>query len=150
MIMEFLRSLTALSWACLAIAVASFAVSIYAWLPLSTHSQALLLPMHFATMAELFGVFGTMAKHHYVAFKLKHAIQPKIVLPAMYWAATTLSLLYFFSVFFGSAFYFPHGVDLGPTVNLRIFSSGWLFLSLASLGYAQWAGLRLRAYNAAA
>ena len=146
----FLRSLTPLSWACLGVALASFAISIYAWLPLQSHSQALLVPMHIATMAVLFGVFGIMGKHHFVALTVKPKPTPRIVLPTVYWAAVVLSLVYVFSVFFGSALCCPHGVDFGPAVNLRILASVSLFLSLAGLGFAQWAGLRLRAYRAAA
>jgi uncharacterized membrane protein len=146
----FFKSLTPLSWACLVITFASLAISTYAWLPLQSHSQVVLFPMHLATMAALFCVFGTMAKHHAVAWRFKEAEPIKVSLPRFYWLTLVLVLLYSLSVFFGSALYYPHGVDLGPAVNLRIFASGWLFLSVAGLGFSQWAGLRLRAYRAAA
>ena len=146
----FLKSLTPLAWACLLMALASFAVSIYAWLPIGSHSAAILVPMHLATMAILFGVFAVMAKHHLAALHMRNSPRIKVSLPAGYWLATFASLAYLLAVFIGGALYYPPGVDLGPAVNLRIFASGWLFLSLAGLGFAQWAGLRLRAYRAAA
>jgi hypothetical protein len=60
------------------------------------------------------------------------------------------SLAYFLTMFIGALNYYPHGIDPGRVVDLRIFSSGCLFLSLGGVGFAQWAGLRLRAFKDAA
>lgn len=44
---------------------------------------------------------------------------------------------------------YPSGVDLGPVVGLRIASAATLFFGVFSLGFTQWAGLRVRALLAA-
>ena len=110
----------------------------------------MLFVMHLATMAVLFCVFLLLARHHFTAFRLRRAAPVKVSLPACYWATLSTAFVYFLAVFIGGAIYYPHGVDLGPAISLRIFSSGWLFLSLAAVGFAQWAGLRLRALRDAA
>ena len=144
-----LKTLTPVAWACLCMAIASLVVSFYAWLPLQAHSTRVVFPMHLATMAILFTVFGVMAKHHWIAWGKKEASTFKVSFPTAYWIGVFASFGYFLIIFFGAALYFPHGTDLGTSVSLRIFSGGWLFLSLGGLGFAQWAGLRLRAYRAA-
>ena len=146
----FLKSLTPLAWACLLMAAASVVVSVYAWLPLPSHSEAILFPMSLATMALLFTVFLVLARHHWVAWSKRGLLKIRVPFPSAYWIATLASFAYLLVVFVGGAIYYPHGVDLGPSANLRIFSGGSLFFSLAGLGFAQWAGLRLQAYRAAA
>lgn len=146
----FLKSLTPLAWACLLVAAVNVAVSIYAWLPLASHSDAMVIPMHLATMAIMFAVFVTMAWHHWTALRMRE--RPKIVvsLPAGYWFALFASLAYLLIVSAGVVLYYPRQTDLGAVANLRVFSSGMIFLNLGGLGFAQWTGLRLRAYYAPA
>jgi hypothetical protein len=143
----FLESLTNQGAACLVVAASSLAVSVYAWLPFKQHLGVILFPMHLATMAALFSVFFLMAKHHAMAFHIKKLIQVRSPLPSIYWPILFASFVYFLAIFLGGFFYYPHGIDLGPSVNLRVFSSGWLFLSLVGFGFAQWTGLRIKAYQ---
>jgi hypothetical protein len=146
----FLKSLTPLAVACLLMAAANVIVTIYAWLPLRSHSEAILFAMGLASMGLFFTVFVAVAKHHSVAWKKRGQLKISVSFPSAYWVATLASLIYFLAVFLGGALYYPHGVDLGPSINLRMFSACWLFFSLVGLGFAQWAGLRLRAYAAEA
>ena len=146
----FIKSLTPLALACLLMAAANVVVAIYAWCPLPSHSEAILLPMGLVSMAIFLAVFIVIARHHSVAWSKRGQLKIKVSLPSAYWVTTLVSFVYFLVLFLGSALYYPQGVDLGPTINLRIFSACWLFFSLAGLGAAQWAGLRLRAYTTAA
>ena len=147
---EFLESLLPLARLCLSLALVSLVTSIYAWLPLAQHATWMLFPMHIATMAVLFCVFALLIKHNFTAFRHRNFAFPGVSLPRAYWLALATSFAYFLGMFVGALNYHPHGVDLGRVVYLRIFSSGWLFLSLGAVGFAQWAGLRLRAFRAAA
>jgi hypothetical protein len=144
-ICDFLKTLTWLARLCLLVAALSFLSAIYSWLPFAPHHLPVLFVMHLATMAILFCVFMLLARHHFTAFRLRRAAPVKVPLPASYWFTLSAAFVYFLAIFIGGAIYYPQGVDLGHTVLLRIFSSGWLFLSLAAVGFAQWAGLRLRA-----
>lgn len=149
-IFDFLKTSTWLARLCLLVAALSLLAAIYSWLPLVPHYLPMLFGMHLATMAVLFCVFVLLTRHHFTAFRLRRVAPFKVFFPAGYWFALLAAFAYFLVVFIGGAIYYPHGVDLGPTVSLRIFASGWLFLSLAAVGFAQWAGLRLRALNDAA
>ncbi len=149
-ITPFLKSLVPLAWVCLFMAVADSAIAVYSWLPFRSHSEAILIPMALITMAILFAGFVLMAYHHWVVRRVKNFPQVRVSFPRVYWLTFAVSLAYLLIVFVGGSFYYPHGVDLGPAIGLRIFSSGSLFLCVTTLGLAQWAGLRLRAYQGSA
>ncbi|TXI47326.1 MAG: hypothetical protein E6Q50_13640 [Lysobacter sp.] len=149
-IAAFLKSFTLLSWACFLMTAAGVVVAIYAWLPLASHSDAMLIPMPLASMAIMFAVFVTMAWHHWTALKMRGRPKVEVSLPAGYWFALFASLAYLLIVLAGVALYYPQNTDPGVVVNLRVFSSALIFMNLGGLGFAQWAGLRLRAYYAPA
>lgn len=144
----FLKSLTRLAWVCLFMAAASAVVALYAWLPLASHSETMLIPMHLATMAVMFAVFVTMAWHHWTALRMRDQPKIQVSLPAGYWFALLASLAYLLIVVVGVVLHYPQHTDLGAAVNLRVSSSGTIFSNLGALGFAQWTGLRLRAYHA--
>ena len=130
-------------------AVASILLGIYAWLPASHPSNLLTVLVGLAAMAALSIAFMSMAGHHLITWEHRKDPQPKVRLPRAYWHVAAWALAYFLAVFFGSFIYYPHGVDLGATVSLRVVSAGSLFLSIAALGFTQWAGLRVRALQSA-
>ena len=147
---EFWKALVSLSRLAVILAALSLVTGVYAWLPFERTATWMLFPMHLATMIVLFWVFGLIAKHNFIAFKHRKTQAPKIFLPRRYWLLTVGSLILFLAVFIGALNYYPPRTDLGNMVYLRIFSFGWLFLNLAAVGFAQWAGLRLRAFKTAA
>ena len=135
---------------CLLVALLSFVTGVYAWLPFAHHASSVLFPMHLATMALLFCVFLQVFKHNVIAFGHRTFAFPRVSLPRTYWVVLALSCVGFLATFIGAFLYYPQHTYLGSLVALRIFSPGWLFLSFGAAGFAQWAGLRLRAYKAAA
>ena len=147
-IVIFLRALTGPAWFCMLVATAGFFVSIYAWLPLA-HSSRLALYLVAAAMAAGLIAFMSMAGHHIITWQHRKAPQPRIRLPRIFWVSAIGSLGYFFAVFLGTAIVYPQGVDLGPSVNLRIASAAAQFFGVATLGFTQWAGLRVRALQSA-
>lgn len=144
----FLKSLVPASWACLLVACASFALAIYAWLPLANHSSAMMFPLVWSTMLTGFSCYVLMARHRMVAAGTIRKIQFKLSMPRFYSFAMFSSLGYLLLIFFGSFLIYPQGVDLGTAVNLRIASAFTLFLNIAAIRFAQWSGLSLRAYRA--
>jgi hypothetical protein len=149
-LMQFLRALTGPAWFCLCVGIAGFLSSFYAWLPLRSHSAHLSLWLLLAAMAAGLVAFMSMAGHHIITWEHRKSPQPKVHLPRGFWIAAFIALCYFLVVFFGAFLIYPHGVDLGPSVNLRIASAAALFFGVACLGFTQWAGLRVRALRSAA
>ncbi|GAA5006078.1 hypothetical protein GCM10025793_14270 [Lysobacter lycopersici] len=94
--------------------------------------------------------FASLAGHHIITWEHRKAPQPKIRLPRGFWIAALAALTYFLAVFLGTFAIYPHGIDLGSSVNLRIASAAALFFGTSALGFTQWAGLRVRALQAAA
>jgi hypothetical protein len=131
------------------VTVASILLGIYAWFPASHPSNRLTIFIVLAAMAALSIAFMSMAGHHLITWEHRKDPQPKVRLPRVYWHIAGWALVYSLVVFFGSFIYYPHGVDLGATVNLRVASAGSLFMSIAALGFTQWAGLRVRALQSA-
>lgn len=86
-----------------------------------------------------------MARHHLVSWKHRKAPQPTVRLPSGFWVVALVALVYFLVVFLGCFIAYPHGVDLGSVVSMRIASAATLFFGVFSLGFTQWAGLRVRA-----
>jgi intracellular septation protein A len=145
----FLRALTGPAWFCCLVAGVSGLLGIYAWLPLPHQANRVTIYILFAAMAACAVGFMSIVGHHLITWEHRKDPQPTVCLPKVYWHIATWSLAYFFAVFVGAFIYYPHGVDLGPWVNLRIASAGSLFLSIAALGFTQWAGLRVRALQSA-
>jgi hypothetical protein len=77
-----------------------------------------------------------------ISGKKRRASVAKTNLPACYWYLLILSVAYFFILFFGLFIYYPHGIDLGPAVNLRVFTAFALLFSVVSLGFTHWSELR--------
>ena len=147
--MQFLRALTGPAWICFAVGLAGLLFSVYAWLPQSQPSSHLPLWLGLAAMAAGSIAFMSMAGHHIITWEHRKDPQPKIQLPRGFWIVACSALGYFLLVFFGAYYTYPHGVDLGPSVSLRIASAAALFFGVASLGFTQWAGLRARALQSA-
>jgi len=147
--MQFLRALTGPAWFCCGVALAGLLSSFYAWLPLPSHPARLSLFLVLAAMAAGLVAFLSMAGHHLIAWEHGKAPQPKVRLPRGFWFAALASFGYFLAVFFGIFIVYPHGVDLGPSVNLRVASAAALFFGVFTLGFTQWAGLRVRALQSA-
>lgn len=147
--MQFLRTLTGPAWLCLGVGLAGLFSSFYAWLPLSSHPARMSLWLLLAAMAAGLVAFMSMVGHHIITWEHRKALQPKVHLPRGFWIVAFAALGYFLVVFLGAFAVYPHGVDLGPSVNLRIASAAALFFGVASLGFTQWAGLRVRALQSA-
>jgi hypothetical protein len=148
-IIEFLRSLTGPAWFCFAVAFAGLFSSVYAWLPLSSHPARLPIYLFLAAIAAGFIAFVSMAGHHIITWEHRKAPQPKVRLPRGFWFSAFIALAYFLAVFLGTFAIYPHGIDLGSSVNLRIASAAALFFGTSALGFTQWAGLRVRALQTA-
>jgi hypothetical protein len=148
-ILAFLGSLTGPAWICFAVAFAGLLSSLYAWLPLSSHPARLPFYLLLAAMVAGLVAFASMAGHHLITWEHRKKPQPKICLPRGFWFAAFATLTYFLAVFFGAFAIYPHGVDLGASVNIRIASAAALFFGTSTLGFTQWAGLRARALHAA-
>ena len=146
-LVKFLKTLTAPAWFCCLVAVFSFFLVIYAWLPLHDHSDRFLILNIIGAMGAGLIAFMSMAGHHIITWQYRKSAQPKISLPKVYWYVASASLIFFLCVFLGAVIFLPHGVDLGVTVNLRIASAFSLFFSLAALGHTQSAGLRAQALH---
>jgi hypothetical protein len=148
-LIQFLRALTGPAWFCFGVGLAGLLSSFYAWLPLSSHPARLTLWLVLAAMAAGLVAFVSMAGHYIIAWEHRKAAQPKIHLPRGFWLIAFAALGYFLAVFFGAFIVYPQGVDLGPSVNLRIASASALFFGVSTLGFTQWAGLRVRALQSA-
>ncbi|MEG3788978.1 hypothetical protein V1318_02465 [Lysobacter sp. CCNWLW3] len=145
---QFVKTLLPLARLCLLVALMSFAIGVYAWHPLAQHATWTLFPMHLVVMAVLLCVLFQLAKCGFSVLGRRDFAFPRVSFPRAYWLAVVISFVWFLAVFVGAINYYPRGMDLGRVVYLRIFSSGWLFLSLCAGGFAQWAGLCLRALKA--
>jgi len=148
-LVRFLKELTGPARFCFATWLVALLSSIYAWLPFA--SPPAQLPGCLGLMAMAAGLVGfiSMARHHLVTWEHRKAQQPTIRLQRGYWFVAIATLIYFLAVFFGNFIAYPSGVDLGPVVDLRIFSAVALFFSAFSWGFTQWADLRVRALLAA-
>jgi len=116
---------------------------------MTTHPLWLSLFLILAAMAAGLVAFTSIAGHHLIIWEQRRAPQPKVPLPRGIWVASFTALGYFLAVFFGAYIFYPHGVDLGATVNLRLASAAALFFGVSALGFTQWAGLRVRALQSA-
>lgn len=148
-VFSFLKALTGPAKFCCLIMIAGALISGYSWLPLQWHIENLLIYIILATMASLALGFMSMGGLRLIALQNCNVQIPTIQLPKIYWQLVIVAFIYFLVVFFGTFIFYPHGVDLGPTVNLRIASSASFFMSTAAMGFTQWAGLRFRAIHAA-
>ena len=146
---SFLKALTGPAKFCCMVMVAGALISGYSWLPVQRHIENLPAYIILATMASLAIGFMSMAGQSLIARQNRNVQIPKIQLPKIYWQISIVAFIYFMAVFFGAFIFYPHGVDLGPAVNLRIASSASFFMSAAAMGFTQWAGLRARAIHAA-
>jgi hypothetical protein len=100
-------------------------------------------------MAAAVVAFATLIRHHLIFWRLR--VQPpiRVRLPRGYWIAAVVALGYFLAVFLGAALAYPPGVIVGPPASLRIASATALFFGVSTLGFSQWAGLRIRALRSA-
>jgi hypothetical protein len=146
---KFVKELTGPAWFCCSVAIVGLLCSLYAWLPLPMPPQNLPIYLVLAAMAAGVIAFATLSGHHIISWEHRKAAQPKVRLPRVFWLAAFGSLVYFLAVFFGAYIIYPHGIDLGPWVNLRISSAATLFFGISTLGFTQWAGLRVRALQSA-
>ncbi|MET1161394.1 MAG: hypothetical protein ABWY48_02555 [Pseudoxanthomonas sp.] len=129
---------------------ASAGASVYAWLPWS--SPPARLAIYFVSLAIVPWGLGAMTMIGYSLILRQHrtAATETVRLPRAYWKMLLCIAAYFFALLFGGLIYFPLGVSLGPSMDLRIASAFCLLFAVASLGYTQWSGLRARALQAAA
>lgn len=148
-LVQFLKTLTGAAWFCFAVGLAGLFCSLYAWLPFASPPEQLPPYLALAAMAAGFVAFLSMARHHLVSWKHRKASQPAVRLPNGFRATALAALVYFLVVFLGCFIAYPHGVDLGPVVGLRIASAAALFFGVFSMGFTQWAGLRVRALQSA-
>ena len=93
--------------------------------------------------------FMSVAGHHIITWKHRKDPQSKVQLPLGFWIVASSAFDYLLLVFFGIYLTYPNGVDLGPSVSLRIASAAALFFGVASLGFTQRTGLRVRALQSA-
>lgn len=143
--MQFLKTLTGPAWFCFGVACAGMFFSICAWLPWRVWPAQ--LSTYLALAAFFAGLVGfiSLASHHIVTWQHRKEVQPKVQLPRVFWVAVVGALAYFVAVFVGIFIVYPQGVDLGSAVSLRVASAAALFFGVATLGFTQWAGLRVRA-----
>lgn len=148
-VMQFLKTLTSPAWFCFAVGLAGLLCSFYAWLPFASPPEQLLPYLAFTAMAAGFVGFLSMARLQLIAWEHRKTPQPTVRLPSGFWVAALAALIYLLAVFFGCFVAYPHGVDLGPVVGLRIASAATLFFGVFSLGFTQLAALRVRALQSA-
>ena len=146
---QFFKALTGPARFCCCAALVSLLTSFYAWFPLSSHPARLVLFLSLAAIAAGLVAFISIARNFIVSWENRKAPQPKIRLPYAFWFSAFSSFGYFLAVFFGIFILYPHGVDLGPSVYLRVASAAALFFGISALGFTQWAGLRSRALQSA-
>ena len=148
-IRTFLAGETRLTRACFAFATVSAALVVLSWFPHGFYVYFVIYPMHLGVMALMFVLFAVLARRNLSAFSGKSLCVVETSLPVLYWPCLGVSLLYCLVVFIGYAMTSPQGVSLGPSIDFRIAASFYLFLSLASFGFAHWSGRRKRADPAA-
>ncbi len=148
-LLQFLKTLTGPAWLCCLVAVTGLLFSLYAWLPLHSHPAQFSRYLAVAAMASVLIAFMSTVGHYVVAWECRKSSQPKVRLPRVYWTVATASLGYFLVVFLGVYMVYPHGVALGPSVDLRVASAVTLFFGVSALGFTQWAGLRVLALRSA-
>ena len=145
----FLRSLTWPGWFCCLLSVAAVCISSYTWWPDIHPTNSLTVWVALSAMGTGLIAFTSVAGHHLISWEHRKGTQPKIRLPGVYWKIAAAAFVYFFALFLGSAVYYPHGVDLGPIVSLRIFGAAAILMGICATGFTQWAGLRVRALQSA-
>ena len=119
------------------------------WFSHGIYVYLIIYPMGLAWMVFGFALFFVLGKRNIWAMLGK---QPDVVtspLPVIYWYCLGISLAYFLLIFFGYFLTSPERVPLGPTVDLRVFASGYLALNLGAYGFAHSAGRSKRNQAAA-
>jgi hypothetical protein len=127
------------------LAAASVLLSVYSWMPVSWYIYWIIFPMHLAIMAVMGTIFVLQGRRNLVSLFRRIRVVERAPLPPAYWYCFALALAYCLAVFIGVAVTFPSRTYLGPQVDLRVFSAGYLFLSVASLGFSHAMGKSAKA-----
>lgn len=141
-VIKDLAALTWPSWLCLIVAAASALASIYAWLPWSEPAKS--WAVYMTILAVVPWGLGAMSLIGQGLISRKHrkVATTKTSLPVSYWYLFAFSAAYFAVLFFGMLIYYPHDVDLGPALDLRVAAAFALFFSVLSLGCTHWSELK--------
>jgi len=148
-IIAFFGTLSLPARFCFLLVVFTAVMSCYSWLPVSAHPKYLVIFTILAAVASWMIGFTSMTGFLLVMRKYDKSLLLEISLPATYWQLFAGALVYFIVVFRGAFVYYPHGVDLGPTVDLRMATSFSLLFTVISLGFIQHVGLRFNALQSA-
>jgi len=144
---EFLGQLTPLPKFCLYLAAVSVLLSVYAWMPVSWYVYWIIFPMHLAIMAVMGTIFVLHARRNLLFLFARISVVERARLPPAYWYCFAFALAYCLFVGVGVAVTYPPRTYLGPEVDLRVFSAGYLFLSVASLGFSHAMGKTVKAQD---